>query len=99
MTSISKVHSDYYQLLVNMKNPASLIRYERLKLQSRGEAPPTYGRVASFAEQGMSQNVLLREQHPVEAVLTFIKNESIFYSKQVKLLQKGIVLHTELNFS
>ena len=37
----------------------------------------------------MSQNVPLREDHPVQSILAHMKKQSIFYSKQVQLLQKG----------
>ena len=70
---------------MSLKNPASLMRYPRLKLQAMGEVPPTYGRVASFAEQGMAKNVNIREQHPVISILDYIKDASVFYSKQVQL--------------
>ena len=61
-------------------------------LQAEGSLPPTFGRVASFAEQGMAKNVPLREMHPVQSLLSYIKQASIFYSKQVKLCFEGNAL-------
>ena len=49
----------------------------------------------------MSANVKLREQHPIEAILSYIKKQSIFYSKQVKLYEEGsllsIYIHLKFN--
>ena len=77
---------------MGMENVPSLIRYPRVKLQAEGKLPPTFGRVASFAEQGMSHNVSLRSEHPVQSVLGYIKNSSVFFSKQVHLLLKSSLL-------
>ena len=89
MRSIKEVNPKAHERLRMMDYSHSLMRYPRLKMQAEGILPPTFGRVASFAEQGMSQNVPVRSEHPVQSVLTYIKKASVFYSKQVQLLKKG----------
>ena len=68
MRSIKEVNPKAHERLRMMDNSHSLMRYPRLKMQAEG-------RVASFAEQGMSQNVPVRSEHPVQSVLTYIKKQ------------------------
>jgi hypothetical protein len=97
LNEIKSLSTKNYNALMAFKNPASIMRFPRLLLQENGDVPPTYGRVASFAEQGMAKNVTIREEHPVISIMDYIKDASVFYSKQVQLYNQGNCLYDVLH--
>ena len=90
MKELKTANPKHYKTILELKHPETLVLHKRLELQAARKAPPTYGRISSFVEQGMSQNKERRTMTIVRSVLDLIRGLSRFYSQQQRLYTSSV---------
>ena len=88
----------HHKTIMDLKRPAMLNLYKRLQLQVSQEAPPTFGRITSFVEQGMAENKERRSMTIVKSILDVIRDLSIFYSEQRTLYSESGIHNNITNY-
>ena len=105
MLEVGKGREHFMRLTDPSKSPGpSLLLHPRLQLQAAGLAPPTFGKIASFVEQGTSENKDKRTMPLVDAIVAVTRRFSEFSSSQRNLLkesgkQKLIAYLMEVSYS
>ena len=94
MKELKTANPKHHKTISDLKNPEMLILHKRLILQAAKQVPPTFGRIASFVEQGMSQNKERRTMTIVRSILDMIRGLSRFYSGQRCLYAASGTVHT-----
>ena len=82
MKELKTANPKHHKTISDLRKPEILILHKRLLLQAAKKAPPTFGRITSFVEQGMSQNKERRTMTIVRSILDVIHGLSRFYSEQ-----------------